>query len=44
MLDLSLRTVRDPIQAVYAHFGVSGREELMARFVGNVEPRATAGR
>jgi DNA-binding CsgD family transcriptional regulator len=35
MLDLSVHTVRDHIQAVYAHFGVSGREELMARFVGN---------
>ncbi len=39
-LDLSVWTVRDHIQTVYAHFGVTGREELMARFVGNVEPAA----
>jgi DNA-binding CsgD family transcriptional regulator len=36
-LDLSLWTVREHIQTLYTHFGVSGREELMARFVGNVE-------
>ncbi len=36
-LDLSLWTVREHIQTLYTHFGVSGRDELMARFVGNLE-------
>ncbi len=34
-LDASVWTIRDHIQALYKHFGVSGRDELMARFVGN---------
>jgi DNA-binding CsgD family transcriptional regulator len=33
-LGLSIWTVRDHIQRLYRHFGVSGRDELMARFVG----------
>ena len=32
-LDLSIWTVREHVQRVYQHFGVCGREELMARFV-----------
>lgn len=32
-LGLSVWTVREHIQRLYAHFGVRGREELMARFV-----------
>ena len=33
-LGLSLWTVREYIQRIYQHINVSGREELMARFVG----------
>lgn len=32
-LRLSVHTVREHVQRLYRHFGVSGREELMARFV-----------
>jgi len=34
-LGLSLWTVPDHVQRLYHHFGVSGRDELMARFVGH---------
>ncbi len=34
---LSLWTVREHIQRVYRHFGVSGREELTARFVAKAD-------
>jgi DNA-binding CsgD family transcriptional regulator len=34
-LDLSVWTVREHIKSLYNHFGVNGRDELMARFVGN---------
>jgi hypothetical protein len=34
-LCLSVWTVREHIQRIYRHHGVSGREELMARFMGN---------
>ena len=33
-LGLSIWTVREHIQRLYKHLGVSGRDELMARFVG----------
>ena len=32
-LGLSVWTVRDHVKRLYAHFGVSGRDELMARFL-----------
>lgn len=32
-LGLSLWTVRDHIQRIYRHFGVGGRDELVARFI-----------
>jgi DNA-binding CsgD family transcriptional regulator len=32
-LGLSVWTVREHVQRLYRHFGVGGREELMARFV-----------
>ena len=34
-LGLSVWTIRDHVQRLYHHFGVSGRDELMARFVGH---------
>jgi DNA-binding NarL/FixJ family response regulator len=32
-LGVSVWTVREHIQRLYRHFGVGGRDELMARFV-----------
>jgi DNA-binding CsgD family transcriptional regulator len=37
-LGLSLWTIRDHIKRIYRHFGVSGREELTARFVNAPSP------
>jgi DNA-binding CsgD family transcriptional regulator len=37
-LDLSLWTVREHLQRLYRHYGVSGREQLMARFTISGEP------
>jgi DNA-binding CsgD family transcriptional regulator len=39
MLGLSLHTVREHITRLYRHFGVSGRDELAARFIsGEAKP------
>lgn len=38
-LDLSKATVHEHVLAVYRHFGVSSRGELLARFIGRASPR-----
>jgi DNA-binding CsgD family transcriptional regulator len=39
-LGLSVWTVREHVQRLYRHFGVNGRDELMARFVDGRPPQA----
>ncbi len=38
-MDLSKATVHEHVLAVYRHFGVSSRGELLARFIGRARPR-----
>lgn len=37
--DVSRATVHDHVLAIYRHFGVSSRGELLARFIGRAKPR-----
>ncbi|RYD72751.1 MAG: LuxR family transcriptional regulator, partial [Verrucomicrobiaceae bacterium] len=40
-LRISVHTVGDYIKAIYSHFGVQSRAELMSRFPGELPPHIT---